>query len=194
MRCWPRPSLPAVNHRSCCKVRAPGCEVTSGDGANGPSRADTCVLAAALRRGWRPGDGEVGWMEPGRRCFCLGRWGPAQVAVNATGIAFDFFVLLQQAGASACVCRACACICWCLFRREETEKKTEAVDDVINKGRASRLGKSKTQEGFKANIDTSATKSKIEPKTPWASNFDKDETGINMSQSIRPSCYSLQGR
>lgn len=109
-------------------------EVTSGDGANGPSRADTCVLAAALRRGWRPGDGEVGWMEPGRRCFCLGCWGPAKVAVNATAIAFKFFVLLQRAGASACVCRASACICWCLFRREETEKKTEAVDDVINKG------------------------------------------------------------
>lgn len=34
-------------------------EVTKHDGANGPSRADTCVLATALERGWRPaGDGE----------------------------------------------------------------------------------------------------------------------------------------
>lgn len=48
----------------------------------------------------------------------------------------DFFVLVQRAGASACVCRASACICWCLFRREENEEKTEAVDDVMNKGRA----------------------------------------------------------
>lgn len=56
-------------------------EVTKHDGANGPSRADTCVLAAALKRGWRPaGDGQRmmgGEMEPGLAGrLCLGwRWG-----------------------------------------------------------------------------------------------------------------------
>lgn len=102
---------------------------TSGDGANGPSRADTCVLAAALRRGWRPGDGEDGWMEPGGVVFAL-------AAGAQPKLPFDFFVLVQRTGASACVCRASACICWCLFRREEKEEKTEVVDDVMNKGRA----------------------------------------------------------
>lgn len=56
-------------------------------------------------------------MEPGRRCFCLGHWDPNSLC------------LLQQAGASACVCRA-------LHAYEEIEEKTEAVDDVIDKGRA----------------------------------------------------------
>lgn len=71
----------------------------------------------------------------------MGGWSLADVVFAlAAGaqpkLPFDFFVLVQRPGASACVCRASACICWCLLRREESEEKTEAVDDVMNKGRA----------------------------------------------------------
>lgn len=68
-------------------------------------------------------------MEPGGVFFAL-------AAGAQPKLPFDFFVLVQRAGASACVCRASACICCCSFRGEEKEEKTEAVDDVMNKGRA----------------------------------------------------------
>lgn len=103
-------------------------EVTKHDGANGPSRADTCVLAAALERGWRPaGDGQRmdGWSLAGQLFL---PWLSRQCCQQILCVGAAELVL-------ACAVRS-ACMCLCMFPRDEKETRMEAADDVINKGRA----------------------------------------------------------
>lgn len=114
---WPSKPPSVVDHAARSGLQP--AEVTKHDGANGPSRADTCVLAAALKRGWRPArDGQRmdGW-SLAAGCFCLGCWDPAQpsrqccqqiLCVGATELVLACAVPLH----------ACACACF-----EETRKK-----------------------------------------------------------------------